>query len=755
MMRRPLSLLLFFLLFLSLLGWTQSDPAQQSPKEESHQSQSAPSEARPEEARPKSRPRIGVALEGGGALGLAHIGVLQWFEDHHIPVDYIAGTSMGGLVAGLYASGKSPAELQALVQAQSWNTIIGGDIPYEDLSFRRKEDLTAYPNSIRLGLKHGLSLPSGLNTGHLITLLIDRETLPYSEVNTFAELPIPFRCVATDLVSGKEIIFHDGQLAEALRATMSIPAIFSPVRDGEKVYVDGGLVGNLPTDVVRQMGADIVIGVHLEVAPVKASEITSLVSVLGRSIDVVIRDNEIRGLAGADLVVKVDLHEFNSMDYEKSGTIIDIGKNAAVEKATVLTPYSLDDAAWREYLEQRDARKRTQVAVPQYVRVEGVDQEAQTNIERFLKPLVGKPVDTKRLDHLLTRLAGIGKFSRVGYRMERINGKDGLVFTVHEKDYAPPILQLGFEVDGSELGDVNFTQAARFTFMDVAGYRSEWRVDALFGNTYGLQTELYKPWNAISKWFVAPRASASENSFKIYNRNNPRADYRLRRVSIGADFGYGFSRFTEVRAGYEFGYLDAALRLGTPEFLSVSGRTGNGRLRFLTDYTDDPVIPRRGYRVETNFRIFDHYPNALETFPALDTRFGYFRPIIKPASLFVIGEGGSTFGKGESGVPLYFLGGPLRLSAYGLNELFGDQFYLLHTGYLHDIFTLPPFAGKKVYAIGMYEFGKMYGIPTETKFPNDVAAGVVAETAVGPLFLGGSLGDSGHRKLFFQLGRVF
>jgi NTE family protein len=302
---------------------------------------------------------------------------------------------------------------------------------------------------------------------------------------------------------------------------------------------------------------------------------------------------------------------------------------------------------------------------------------------------------------------------------------------------------------------VNFTQAARFTFMDVAGYRSEWRVDALFGNTYGVQTELYKPWTAISKWFLAPRAGASETAFKIYDRNNPRAEYRLRRASIGADFGYGFSRFTEVRAGYEFGYLDANLRLGTPEFLSVSGRTGNGRLRFLTDHTDDPVIPRQGYRVETNFRIFDHYPNALETFPALDTTFGLFRPITKPASLFVIGEGGSTFGRGESGIPLYFLGGPLRLSAYGLNELFGDQYYLLHAGYLHDILTLPPFIGKKVYAIGIYEFGKMYGIPTETKFPNDVAAGVLAETAVGPLFVGGSLGDSGHRKLFFQLGRVF
>ncbi len=749
-MRRLLSLLQLCIL-LPLLALAQSAPDEQpSQLEPPLESQSSA-----KDAAPKSRPKIGVALEGGGALGLAHIGVLQWFEEHHIPVDYIAGTSMGGLVAGLYASGKSPSELQALVKAQSWDTIIGGEIPFEDLSFRRKEDLTAYPNTIHLGLKHGLSLPSGLNTGHLITLLIDRETLPYSEVKTFDELPIPFRCVATDLVSGKEIVFRDGQLAEALRATMSIPAIFSPVRDGEKVYVDGGLVGNLPTDVVRQMGADVVIGVHLEIAPAKASEITSLVSVLGRSIDVVIRDNEIRGLAGADLVVKVDLHNFNSMDYEKSTTIIGTGRDAAAAKATVLTPYSLNDADWREHLEQRDVRKRTVIAVPQYVTVEGVGQEAQTNIERFLQPMVGKPVDTKSLDRLLTRLAGIGKFSRLGYRMSRNNGQDGLIVTVHEKDYAPPILQLGFEVDGSEIGDVNFTQAARVTLMDVAGYRSEWRTDVLFGNTYGIQTELYKPVNAVSKWFLAPRAGASDQAFKIYSKNDPRAEYRLRRANIGADFGYGFNRFTEVRAGYELGYLDAKLRLGTPEFLSVSGRASNGRLKFLTDHTDDPVIPRRGYRVETNFRYFDHYPNAIEAFPALDSGFGYFRSITRPASLFAIAEGGTTFGRGESGIPLYFLGGPSRLSAYGLNELFGNQYYLLHAGYLHDIFTLPPFVGKKVYALGMYEVGKMYGVPTASKFPNDVAAGVIAETAVGPLLVGGSLGDSGHRKWFFQLGRVF
>jgi len=241
--------------------------------------QAMPSGEDTSERRP--RPKIGVALEGGGALGLAHIGVLQWFEEHRIPVDYIAGTSMGGLVGGFYATGRSPKELQHLVSQQNWDVIIGGLTPYQDLSYRRKEDARDYPTYFQLGLKRGISLPSALNAGHQIGLLIDRETLSYAGVKSFDDLPIPYRCVATDLVSGKEVVFKEGSLSLAMRASMSIPGVFKPVRDGDQVLVDGGLVANLPTEVVRQMGADIVIAVHLDIAPVKADEIQSFFSVLG------------------------------------------------------------------------------------------------------------------------------------------------------------------------------------------------------------------------------------------------------------------------------------------------------------------------------------------------------------------------------------------------------------------------------------------------------------------------------------------
>jgi NTE family protein len=706
--------------------------------------------------RPKVRPRIGVALEGGGALGLAHIGVLEWFEEHHIPLDYVAGTSMGGLVGGFYATGMSPKELKKLIAEVDWNEVLGDATPYEDLSFRRKEDQRAYPNAFILGLRNGLSLPAGLNSGHQIGLLIDRITLPYYKLESFGMLPTPFRCVATDIVSGKEVVFEQGSLAEALRSTMSIPGAFAPVVDKDRVLVDGGLVNNLPTDVVKQMGADIVIAVHLDTKPVEAADIKSLFTVLQQSVRVVVAESEVRGLARADAVVSVPLSGYNSTDYKRRDAIIQKGYETAGEKSQLLEKFALSDSEWQAFVQDRETRKKTLAPVPQFIKVQGADTAQQTeNIEHFLAPLAGKPLDTDKLDRALTRLTGVGRYDTVGYRIMERDGQQGLMILVSEKNYAPPTIQPAFEVDGSASEEVGFTMGARLTFLDVAGFRSEWRTDILFGNTYGLDSELYRPFTPVSKWFIAPLGTASTQVFKIYDKGNPVADYKLGQAGIGMDVGYGFNRYSELRFGYEVGYLDANLRLGTPTFNSVNGRTGAAKLHFVFDHTNSPVIPRSGVRTETTFRWFDASPGAANAFPSLQTKTEYFQPVSELGSVFVDGEGGSTFGFDNTGIPQFFLGGPLTLSAYGLNELQGDQYYLFRAGYLHDLWILPPLVGKRVFVIGSYEFAKMYGDPNESKFPNDFAAGLLAETVIGPLFVGASVGDTGHRKWFFQLGRVF
>ena len=707
------------------------------------------------QTQPPKRMKIGVALEGGGALGLAHIGVLRWFEQHHIPVDYVAGTSMGGLVGGLYATGKSPDELERLVKGIDWDFVISGATPYEDLSYRRKEDARAIPDGIVVGFKRGVSLPSGLNAGHQISLIIDRETLAYSTVKSFDDLPIPFRCVSTELISGKAHEFSDGSIGLAMRATMSLPGIFAPVRDEGRVYVDGALVDNLPTDLVRDMHPDVVIAVHLQVSPASAKEIQSLFSVLSRSITVGTEATELRGMEAADLVVKVDVRDFDSLGFNKAEALIQKGMEAAEEKSKVLLPYALDDAAWAEYVAEREARKKGAVGVPQFVKVEGSSVDAAKKIQKFLQPLVGKPIDTQVLDTDLTRLTGIGKFESVSYALTQNDGAVGLLITVHEKDYAPPVLQPAFEIDGAQPDHVTFTLGGRFTFLDIAGYGSELRTDFQFGNTYGISSEFYKRFSQTSRWFVAPHADASQSEQRIYSNGDPKADYRLGKAGIGLDLGYAIDRFSEVRGGYEVGYLDANLRLGTPQFSSVQGRVGATRFRLTTDHTDDPIIPRRGYLGELDFHWMDTSPGAPAAFPTLELKSAVYKTISKPASVFIYAQGGSTLGYDQTGIPQYFLGGTAGLYAYGQNEVRGDQYFLFRAGYMHNLFTLPPLLGKSLYAITFYEVGKMYDAPGVSRLPNDGAAGVITRTAFGPLFIGGSVGDTGHAKWFFALGRVF
>jgi len=698
---------------------------------------------------------IGVALEGGGALGLAHIGVLRWFEQHHIPIDYLSGNSMGALVGGLYATGKSPDELEVLVKRMDWPLVIGGGTPYEDLPFRRKEDARAIPNGLVIGFKHGATLPSGLSSGHQIGLVIDRETLAYSSVKSFDDLPIPFRCVSTELISKKAHVFSTGPIGLAMRASMSLPGIFGPVRDGERVYVDGALVDNLPTDLAREMGPDVVIAIHLQVAPATADQIESLFSVLGQSITVGTANTELRGMEAADIVVKVDVQKFTSLEFNKAEALIQKGMEAAEEKAKILEPYALDQASWDEYIAHRDARKKEAAGIPQFVKVGGASADAEQKIQTFLQPLVGKPIDTPKLDAYLTRLTGVGRFESASYGLIQENDQVGLLVTVREKNYAPPFLQPAFVADGSAPQNVTFTLGGRLTFLDIAGYGSELRTDFAFGNTYGISTEFYKRFSQTSRWFFAPRVSASDSAEWLFSHNDPQADYRIRRATFGIDLGYAVSRFSEVRAGYEVGYLNASLKLGTPLFSSAKGGVEAMRFRFVNDHLDDPTIPRQGYMSDLTFHWVDRSPGAPAAFPNLELKTEFFKTVSAPASVFVMAQGGSTIGYDRTGIPQYFLGGTAGLFAYGQNEVHGDQYYLFRAGYLHKLWTLPPFLGDGIYAVTLYEVGKMFNAPGVSKLPTDGAAGVIARTAIGPLFFGGSVGDTGHATWFFALGRVF
>jgi NTE family protein len=701
------------------------------------------------------RPRIGLVLEGGGALGLAHVGVLQWLEENRIPVDVIAGASMGSLVGGIYASGESPSQIEALIRSIRWNEVLRGVTPYRDLSFRRKEDRRDYPNAFEFGLKHGAQFPSGFNSGQQVGLILDRVGLPYSEMKSFDDLPIPFRCVATDLVSETPYVFDHGSLAEAMRASMSIPGFFAPVRDGSRVLVDGGLLDNLPVDVARQMGADIVIAVHLKTAPLNPQTALSTVGVLARSASVSIAVNELHSMEQADILLTANVERFDTTDYKAFGEIEAEGYKAAQAKAALLARLQVDEKEWQHIVAARNA-KRKPVPVPEFVEVTGAKGDVLKGLEYELSDLEGEPINPKELDEKMMEITGLGRFARAGYRDVVQDGQPGLAVEAEQKDYAPPTVHPAFVIDGSDYKNVLFEVGGRITFLDLGGFGSEWRNDFVAGSEYGLKTEYFHPFTSYTSWFVAVHGTADSSPFFVYQRDKLEGDYRNRLMGAGLDLGYTFGRGAELRVGYEAGYRKINEDIGSPVAPEVHGRFGATSLLYRLERFDDPMIPRRGARIESTFKFYDTAPGTRDSVPTEELKLGIAERTSQSSSLLFFASGGTSFSTKDTGFPPFSLGGPLRLSAYGTNELLTNQYFLLQPAFLYKLWEISPVLKQNAYLMTMYEAGKAYGQPADNnKVAQDATVGVLFQTLFGPMFFGGSLGDSQHRKFFFQVGRFF
>jgi NTE family protein len=706
---------------------------------------------------PGVRPKLGLVLEGGGALGLAHIGVIQYLEEHRIPTSYIAGTSMGGLVGGVYATGRNASEVRDMVKAVNWDQVISGQTPFDELSYRRKQDARDYPSTLEFGLHQGLQFPSGFNSGQQVDLILDQVALPYSQLKSFDDLPIPFACVATDLVTNSEHVFRSGPLDLALRSTMSLPGIFSPVRFDGHIYVDGGLLNNIPVSVAKEMGADVALGIHLETAPLKPDTSLSSLGVLGESIAAVVAANEREAMRDADLVINVPLQDFTSMDYDKADAIIKAGYDAAAANSEKLSSLSVDEATWKQYLAERDARRR-RATTPQFVQVTGVPPEIANPMTGEMSGLAGHPVNTAKLDREMMEMTGTGPFSSVNYSMVERNGRTGLNIQAEEKNYSPPIVRPLIVINGADYNDVYFSIGARITFLNFGGYRRELRNDVIFGSEYGISSEYYRPFTATSDWFVAPRAGFDSSQYPLFDRNNLIAIYRNRLALGGLDLGYNLGRNSEVRLGYEGGYQHLSPQVGSSNVLpTISGGTGDTRLQYTLDTLDDAVIPRRGNFLRFYTKYFNANPGAPHDFPLSELQVENFFRISRPSSVFLTAFGGSSYGF-RTGVPAFLLGGVTRFVAYGTNELLTNQYFLGQLGYIRELKKLPPLLGSSINFLGMLEVGKTYQLPGGPKplyLPGDVVGALVMNTLFGPIEVGGAVGDYGHAKFFFQLGRIF
>lgn len=700
------------------------------------------------------RPSIGLALSGGGARGLAHIGILRWFAEQRIPIDYIAGTSMGGLVGGLYAGGVDPESLRELIQGEPWSGVLRAAPTYSDLSYRRKEDRRRFPGILQLGWRDGLKIQSGLSDAHFIGLLISRLSVPYSFVSDFDALPIPFRAVATDLVSGERVILGEGSLAQALEATIAIPGVFPPVEINGQILVDGGLLNNLPTDVVRKMGADVVIAVNVGTPLMDKESLSSFFGILDQSIGVMMLENVRQNLLLADIILTPDLQHYGSGDFASGEALIELGYQSAQAKQVILQGLSVNQDEWDRYRNRRESRKMKDGLEPTFVEVEGTNGRGQEEISRRLSGHAGRSLDTDALESDLNSIYGLGRYRSLDYRGILRDGRKGLRVGVHSKTHGPPFINLGLEINGAETDNVRFGFNSRITFLDVGGPGTEWRVDLGVGSRLLAATEFYRPLGA--GFFVAPRSFAERTVIDLFQSGARTSEYRSTSRGVGVDLGFDFGNKTdEIRLGYQISHLDADTRIGSPLLPTLEGPVGMTSLRWVHDGLDSSIIPRQGWRIRLEPRWYFQSPQVSGGFPQTRVKLALFRKVREWGSVFLLGEGATTFDDTAPPAQQLTLGGPLRLGAFGSQEFRGSRLVFSSQGYIHHIASLSPFLGGKIYAGLWHEVGAVFERDGPRDYRSVISTGFLADTFLGPALIGASWGEAGQRRLYFSVGSLF
>jgi NTE family protein len=723
-----------------------------------------PQSASAQPAQPRGdRPRIGLALGGGSARGIAHIGVLEWFEQHRIPIDYIAGTSMGGLVAGAYASGMSPAELRQLMKDTDWDLMFLADSPFRYKTFRRKQDKRAYPSQLEFGLKGGFTLPGGLNPGQQVSLLLDRIGLAYYEVDNFDDLPTPFRCVATDLKQANAVVLGRGSLAQAMRATMAIPGVFTPVNYDEWLLVDGGVLNNVPADVVKQMGADIVIAVNVGADPVEEEKAQqSLFALLGRTIDTMMTTGVRTALKSADLIVDPDLKGLNSLDWRRSDDLADRGYQAAEATASRLAGYAMGEAEYAAFAAARQAKRRTAAPAPAFVTVTGVGPREQAFIRESLADLIGRPLEHATAAEDILTVTGTDRYEYLSYRAVTQPEGTGLLVAARPKSYGPPFLAIGLELSNVDSSNFAVTASGRVTAYDWFGVGSEFRLDGAIGTRQSIMGEIYRPLGQ-SRFFVAPRAYFDRHPRNGYADERLVAEYRFKTFGAGLDLGFNSGRRAEVRLGIDVSDVRGRIRVGNPLLPEVSGSENFATLKVTWDGQTSPLVPSRGLYQTARLAYYFAAPDATDPvrFPS-DQEFlqgevegSWFRRVGQGQDRLFLRYGlGTSFGSH----PLladFSLGGPLRLGAFNNDELRNANYLLGTVGYLRQTGRLPDVLGGNIFLGGWFEQGTVFDEWDDARYRSSVSLGAIAETLIGPVFGGASFDFDGRYRVYIAIGPLF
>ncbi len=643
----------------------------------------------------KKRTRVGLALSGGGALGLAHIGVLKYLEEHHIPVDHIAGTSMGGLVGGLYATGQDPDNLERIARSAKWDDLLRASPSFEARPVAEKQEWNTITGEYTFRFGKNLTLPAGINPGQQLALLLSRETLGYPDIRSFDDLPIPFRCVATDLVSGEAFVLGQGSLAKALRATMALPAIFTPVEWEGRILIDGGLVNNLPTDVVRGMGSDAVIAVKVQPAKIDRTQLNTLTSILKQSVNIAVLQNERRNAKLADIVISVSLGDTRGTDFEKAEAIIQSGYRAAQQVSEALNRLAVAPDEWNAYVEAKKARMRLTPGSGPLVAVKSPRPEIQQNGSQELFRKSSSSISTEKLEDELTGLTAATGLPSALYSWQ-----------------AAPEKKSGFRVDLEPRPDRELLLRPSLSYQASGGEpnRFTFRLDIAYNGA-------------------------------------TRSDSTRDRVAGSFYFGAGTWRFAQLRIGAIAGFDGYSNSVTVDNVTAKNTAFTDPEIVGIFNTQDSGELPTRGTRLNASlgWSFRDH------SYPYLQTDFDRFQPIAKTVSVFGLGSIDSSFGRKLTFYDQFTAGGFTNLDAYKYQEFRGNSMFTGGAGVIHRGIN-PRNLAFRPYLASWYEAGRLDLGSRGWQTVQSTSMGILAPTPVGIMGLSVSFDQQGRARFRLSLG---
>ena len=724
------------------------------------------------------RPKIGLALSGGGAKGAAHLGVIKYLEQHHIPIDYISGTSMGSFIGGLYAMGLSSDQIETMLIEYDWNQGYNDDVSREHLSVREKQRQDSFQIRTHIGFNGTeIKLPSGFVQGQGMAKLLRLAThsLPY--VDDFDRLPIPFRAVATDVETIQPVALAQGDMAKVMQASMAIPGALTPVEINGRQLVDGGIVNNLPIDQLQAMGADIIIAVDIGSQLYEQEDISSALVIFDQLSSSMTRNSanqQIATLSQQDVLLAPDITGIGATDFELMPTAIKRGEQAAVQASEQLIKLSLPVPQYRQYQRQKQTRTDS-LASSDMVNINAINIITDTRlsprvIQNKLQLRRGDRLSISELEARIDQLYALNLFQKVDYTIAAAAEPDqhDITINVVEKSWGPGYVDFKFNIQESTSRDDLLQIGLQYTLTDINRLGAEWQSEFIYGTDSRISTEFYTPLDYRQLFFFRTGLQIEEYQSKLYLANQQDPSLRdlsstfeyfaitTEQNSVFAEFGLLPSNWAQIAIGgyYQRGTADLAGSNFSSDFTSQGWYT-----RIQLDSLDNISFPSKGFKFDGTVYVDagDYLENDDDSvFVDLNLRSAWSW---QRSTVELKASAASYNGPAISPTFAIGLGGFQNLSGYGINEITGNYKGLVAAVYRHRLldnnlgaFSFPLYVGASA------ELGNVWNDRDEVGFDTSLLAGsvfIALDTGIGPVMLAYGQAEGGHQAGYLFIGNNF